>query len=426
MLRTLFFIPNEVAGVPLFPLLLVVWCLFGVLFVGWLLWRQGPTSDTWSYVPLFVLIGAVIYWLLPALCEPAGLPIRSYGVMLLLAVLAGTGLALWRARRMGIDADLVISMVFWMFVPGIIGARAFYVIEYWANYRHDTLRETLLAVLNVAQGGLVVYGSFIGGLAGLIVFVVRYRLSFLVMGDLFAPSFMLGLALGRLGCMLNGCCFGGTCDVPWAVTFPWSSPPHTHQVEHGMVFVHGLKLQPQAPNGVVIAEVQPDSSAAAAGLAPGQRILKINDLPVRSPLQALSLLVQIEEPGTAVTIATGPPAENHRFTVSGPMPRSLPVHPAQLYGSVNGLLLCLLLLAYDPFRKRDGELVALTLTIYPVCRFLLEIIRVDESAVFGTEMSISQNVSLGVFLAGLILWGVLRTRPRGVTCVCPASPAQHP
>jgi len=307
-------------------------------------------------------------------------------------------------------------MVFWMFVPGIIGARAFYVIEYWPSYHHHGLRETLLAVVNVAQGGLVVYGSFIGGLLGLIVFAVRHRLPLLAFSDLIAPSVFLGLAIGRLGCMLNGCCFGGTCDLPWAVTFPWNSPPHLHQVEEGMVFVHGLKLQMQQ-GPTQIAAVEPGSPAAAAGLAAGRQIVSIDQTPVHSPQQALSLLLTLDRPGTAVNITTGPPAENHRFTLAAPLPRSRPVHPAQLYGSINGVLLCLLLLAYDPFRRRDGELIAMALTIYPITRFLLEIIRVDESAVFGTEMSISQNVSLGVFVAGLILWGILRTRPRGLTFV---------
>lgn len=416
MLRTLFFIPNEVFGVALFPLLLGVWLVFSVAMLAWLLWRQGPNADTLSYVFLLGLVAAVIHWVLPALSEPGGLPIRSYGVMLLLGILSATALALWRARRVGVDSEVVISMVFWMFVPGIIGARAFYVIEYWPSYHHHGLRETLLAVVNVAQGGLVVYGSFIGGLLGLIVFAVRHRLPLLAFSDLIAPSVFLGLAIGRLGCMLNGCCFGGTCDLPWAVTFPWNSPPHLHQVEEGMVFVHGLKLQMQQ-GPTQIAAVEPGSPAAAAGLAAGRQIVSIDQTPVHSPQQALSLLLTLDRPGTAVNITTGPPAENHRFTLAAPLPRSRPVHPAQLYGSINGVLLCLLLLAYDPFRRRDGELIAMALTIYPITRFLLEIIRVDESAVFGTEMSISQNVSLGVFVAGLILWGILRTRPRGLTFV---------
>jgi len=180
-----------------------------------------------------------------------------------------------------------------------------------------------------------------------------------------------------------------------------------------MVFVHGLKLQMQQ-GPARIAEVETGSPAAASGLAAGQQILSIDQTPIHAPQQALSLLLALDRPGTAVNITTGPPAENHRFTLAAPLPRSRPVHPAQLYGSLNGLLLCLLLLAYDPFRRRDGELLALALTIYPITRFLLEAIRTDELAIFGTGMSISQNVSLLLLLIAAGLWWYVLRQPRGV------------
>ncbi len=82
---------------------------------------------------------------------------------------------------------------------------------------------------------------------------------------------------------------------------------------------------------------------------------------------------------------------------------------------VDALLLCFLLLAYEPYKRRDGELTALVLTLHPISRFLLEIIRVDESAVFGTGMSISQNISIGIFVGGVALWiYLLWQRPRKI------------
>ena len=77
-----------------------------------------------------------------------------------------------------------------------------------------------------------------------------------------------------------------------------------------------------------------------------------------------------------------------------PPERSLPVHPTQIYSVIDGLVLCLLLLAYGRFRRRDGEVSALMMTIYPMSRFFIETLRSDEAPVFGTGMSISQNVSL--------------------------------
>jgi phosphatidylglycerol---prolipoprotein diacylglyceryl transferase len=97
-----------------------------------------------------------------------------------------------------------------------------------------------------------------------------------------------------------------------------------------------------------------------------------------------------------------------------PPARSLPVHPTQLYSAVDGALLGWFLWAYFPFRRRDGELIALLLTIHPVTRFLLEIIRTDEPAVFGTGMSISQNISILLLACGAGLWWYLLRQPRGV------------
>ena len=92
-------------------------------------------------------------------------------------------------------------------------------------------------------------------------------------------------------------------------------------------------------------------------------------------------------------------------------PRSRPVHPTQIYSSINAALICLLMLAIYPYRTRDGQVIALMLTIYPITRFLLEIIRTDESAVFGSGMSISQNVSVLLILGIVGLWAyVLRNR----------------
>ncbi len=156
-----------------FGLLLAVWAVASVAMLAWLAWRQGFNADTWGYVPILLLIGAIICWVLPALCEPQGLPIRGYGVMMLLAVIAGTSLAAWRAKRVGLDPDLIFSLAFWMLVPGIIGARAFYVIEYWQDQYWPAYTESrrrlaalLAEIVNVAKGGLVVYGAFFGGVAG--------------------------------------------------------------------------------------------------------------------------------------------------------------------------------------------------------------------------------------------------------------------
>ncbi|HOM18935.1 MAG TPA: prolipoprotein diacylglyceryl transferase, partial [Thermoguttaceae bacterium] len=222
MHQTLFHIPKEIAGIPLFGfgLLLGLWVLGSLIWLGWMVRRQGWNAESRSFIPLVLLVAAIVWFLLPALCDAEGLPIRSYGTMVLLGVVVGLWLAVRRAKQIGLDPEYIFSLTFWMILPGIVGARFFYVWEYWENFLRPSRESpqfwpTLGAMLNVAGGGLVVYGALLGAMAGLIGFVWKYRpqlqqhgVSFLTLADLAAPSLMFGLALGRVGCFLNGCCYG--------------------------------------------------------------------------------------------------------------------------------------------------------------------------------------------------------------------------
>ena len=405
MLQTIFFIPNEIGGIPLFGfgLLLAVCAVACVATVGFLAWRQGFNSDTLGYIPLFAILGAIVWFVLPHVCEPQGLPIRGYGTMLLVAVLASIGLTVWRGRKLGLDPDMLIMLCFWMILPGILGARLFYIIQYREDF------ETVASLINFTKGGLVVYGSVIGGTAGLLIFVVRHKLPLLATCDLMAPSFMIGLAIGRLGCFMNGCCFGGVCDLPWAVEFPVGSPAHIHQLERGQAYLHGLQLGGLPPNSPRITAVEPGSSAEQQGLRKGVQIATVNGVPVHSFLEAEHALLSQRKPGSEIAVKTAD-GSTVRWKVDSHVHQ--PIHPTQIYSTINALIICLLLLAYAPFRNRDGQVFALFLTIYPITRFLLEMIRNDESAIFGTGLTISQNVSLALVASAGILWVVLFMLPR--------------
>jgi phosphatidylglycerol:prolipoprotein diacylglycerol transferase len=89
------------------------------------------------------------------------------------------------------------------------------------------------------------------------------------------------------------------------------------------------------------------------------------------------------------------------------------VHPTQIYSTIDAILICLLLLAAEPFLRRDGDIFALMISIYAVTRFLIEILRSDEAAVSGTGMSISQNISLALLILVVGLWFYILHRPKG-------------
>lgn len=419
MHQTLFIIPDEIAGWPVFGfgLLLAVWAVASAVWMAWLIRRQGLTADTWGYVPILLLIGAVVAWVLPAIAKDGGLPIRGYGVMMLAAVAAAAALALWRAKRLGLNPELVYSLIFWMIVPGIIGARVFYVIEYWPEYARALsapdggIGPFLGGIINLTEGGLVVYGSLFGGLIGLLSFVRIHHLPLLAVCDLMAPSMMLGLAIGRIGCLLNGCCFGGECNLPWAVTFPQNAPPYIAQVEHGRM--HGFILSDNLLSEPSILNVDPESPAERAGLKKGDRATKINGREIRTTGHAQYAVAEAFYGGRPLRIEIEGRSPVEIPAVEQP-PRGLRVHPTQVYSSISAFLILLLLLAWSPHRRRDGELLALMLTVYPIMRFILEIIRTDESAVFGTGMSISQNVSILLFLFAVCLWTYILRRPPGL------------
>jgi phosphatidylglycerol:prolipoprotein diacylglycerol transferase len=335
MCSELFRIPYSWGSVPIFGfgVLLAVWAIAGIGSLAMTVRRYGWNAETLSLLPLLLLTGAAIVGL-PRIF-PSGLPVRGYGVMVLAGAAAGVWMATYRAERAGVERELIWSMAFWLFIGGMVGGRAFYVIEYWQQRFHaESFRETFLRVINFPEGGLVVYGALLGGVIAVLFFIRKHALPALATFDLIAPSMMIGLALGRIGCFLNGCCYGGPTTLPWGVRFPPGSPPFADQ-------------------------------AASGALSPGS-------------------------------------------------PTSLPVHPAQLYSAITAALIGWLLWSYYPFRRRDGQVIALMLMVYPISRFLEEIIRTDEPSVFGTGLSISQNISLAVFVAGIGLWFYLSRQPPGV------------
>jgi phosphatidylglycerol:prolipoprotein diacylglycerol transferase len=412
MRTTLFYIPHAIGDWPVFGAGgLLVWI---VLSLGWLAWqvrRYGWTRETLSSVPILALVGVAIVYVLPSLEEvpevgpSKGLPIRGYGVMVLCGVVAGLVLAVRQARRMGVDPEVIFSLSFAVFVVGIIGARVFYVVEYWPQYRSDDWRTTLIAIVNVTQGGLVVYGSLCGGALGGLWFLRRHGLPVLALADLMAPSLLVGLALGRLGCLLNGCCYGGLCEH--GLAFPADSPPYKHQRSLGQL--HGFRLAAEPRTGAAVVQaVELESPAAVAGLQPGSVIRAIDGRLVATFPEACE---RLEIAPADVTLDTD---RGRVRIVQESLPAvSLPVYPTQIYAAIGAALLALVLWSWYPFRRRDGEVLAVLLTLYPLVRIVEELLRTDEPGQFHTPLTIAQWISLLLLVAVAGFWAWLLRQPPG-------------
>lgn len=407
MRQTLLLIPHEIAGIPVFGF---GWLLGGlaVLLVCRLLWARRRGESVAGVLAaegmMWGLAGAVIAVVLPVAelegprGQPVGMAIRGYGVMLLLGIASGVALAAYRARRAGLSPEIIYGLAPWSFVGGIVGARLFYVIQYRDEFYAATTLDTIRNMLVFTEGGLVVYGAIIGGFAASVFYIWRHSLPLLKLGDVIIPCIFLGMFFGRLGCLLNGCCYGGRCEPgPVAVRFPPGSPVYSEQLASGEL----IGVEVDAVTGT-IRDVRDGSLADRAGIEPGRTLELIRREQV--PPENLSRPVPRED--VPVGLAVSIDGSTYRWSPGELPDRALPVVAAQLFSSLGGLALCLSLLAVSRWVHRPGALMLLGLAGYAVLRFGLEIVRVDEAGRFGTELSISQWVSILVLIAaaGGLVW----------------------
>jgi phosphatidylglycerol---prolipoprotein diacylglyceryl transferase len=157
----------------------------------------------------------------PIALQLGKLVIHWYGVMIALAFVAGLWTATLRARREKISPEKIADVTLWLMVGGIIGARIVYVTTYW---REEFAGQPFPEIFAIWHGGLVYYGGFIGATIAGVIYIRWKKLPFWKTADVLAPSIALGSVFGRVGCLLNGCCYGKPTDVPWAIRFPEDHP----------------------------------------------------------------------------------------------------------------------------------------------------------------------------------------------------------
>jgi phosphatidylglycerol:prolipoprotein diacylglycerol transferase len=349
------------------------------------------------------------------------LPIFGYGMMLFAAFVACIYLAGWLCRQEVVDPGTVADMALWIFLCGIVGARITFFIQYqlWDGL---SLGQALVQFVKIWEGGLVFYGSAVGGLVGYCLayfFILRKRqVSSWKMADVIAPCVALGLAIGRIGCLLNGCCFGAVAcsDCPgWG--FPLSAPPRYHLVARGYQTAAGFTMSETAREGMaVVGSVEPDSAAERAGLRSGDVIVKADGKEIASYLELFTYLAnQNDWPrgknDLQLTVKRPGNAAEQDLTLPVFYPTTLRLHPTQVYETISMLLLLAVMLAYRPFRRRDGELLVLFMFAYAVHRFLDEMLRDDTAPVFGTGLTLSENGSVLLLVAGVVVLLFLLRRP---------------
>jgi phosphatidylglycerol:prolipoprotein diacylglycerol transferase len=164
----------------------------------------------------------------PILFEIGPLTIHSYGVMLALAFVVGIWFATRQARREKIPANTVLDLSLVALITGIIGARILFVLR---NLNYYLLHP--FEMIMFWQGGLIYSGGLILGTLCAILFLKVRKVPIWKVADICAPSLAIGQAIGRIGCFLNGCCFGK--PVSWGIKFPPGSFASYEQFSQGLI-----------------------------------------------------------------------------------------------------------------------------------------------------------------------------------------------
>jgi phosphatidylglycerol:prolipoprotein diacylglycerol transferase len=167
-----------------------------------------------------------------------GFTIYWYGVMMMLGFLAGWGTWMLLGRSRGYDKAVCSDLLFWVIVSGLLGARVAYVLEN---------PEELSRFFAFRDGGVVFYGGFLGAVLALLVYARVRGLRVLPLLDLAVIGLPVAHALGRVGCFLNGCCYGSRTDGCAGVFYPRGSLPWTMQRYASAITDYDLKALPVHP-----------------------------------------------------------------------------------------------------------------------------------------------------------------------------------
>ncbi len=171
----------------------------------------------------------------PTILRIGALGLHSWGLLLAIAFLAGIAIAFRRARERNVSPQKVVDLAVVVIVAAVVGGRIAFVLGHVPDFK-----EAPLEIFAIWRGGMAFYGGAILAFIAGVVYVKRQKLNVWRVADIVAPSLAFGLFLGRIGCLLNGCCFGEPTDMPWGIVFPYGS--YAEQVYGPDVHIHPTQV----------------------------------------------------------------------------------------------------------------------------------------------------------------------------------------
>ena len=387
-------------------------------------------------------------WRIPG----SGFTIPTYGFVVVVGFAVAVWLAVSRARRVGADPAVVTTMAAIGGLTGMLGSRGMHLVHYYWDSLTAGQMDASDVVTTLAGGGEVLGGVVLASVC-VTVYLAVARKSIRSYLDIVFPPMILAMALGRVGCLMYGCCWGQVCQtaagdraVPWAVRFPYGSPAHLTHWHDGLLDVprdllwrpvgadqrwpiprrllHDPALGTHADLARYVTHLEavalltrndPDSPEIEGHRA---RLRELEPkLPGGSKAQRaryVAVAVHLHKVALRDGDTTEAAVANLRRLAA--TQRSRWVHPTQLYDAIGLSILFVLLSVIFNRCQRHGLVVAWTMVLYSVSRFLMEIIRGDNPHdVAG--LTVSQFISLVVFVAGLVYMWVL-ARKRGHSTFC--------
>lgn len=333
----------------------------------------------------------------PILFRLGPLPITTYGILEMIGFAAAIFWAVRRARKSGADEEIMLNVGILALVFGLLGCRVFYVIHNWRLFM--AADNPILAILDVTSGGFEFYGGFLAASAATVLYLWTRGKSLRWYMDIIAPSVMVGSAFGRIGCFFVGCCWGVSTPLPVGVHFPYGSQAfdyqwrQTHEVRvPAELILVGPTGQPQLVPTEFLEMTDEQLAEKLARATPNTSqaiVLKLYS----DHLKSFNLRI----------------ADLRRLVQDLDL-HSGNLHPTQLYSAINSFLIAWILGVYFWRRTRDGMVVAWLFVLYPIARFLEEMIRADNPHdTFG--FTISQGISLAVIPLALAFMLLLRFLP---------------